>query len=69
VSSVNFGTADPMDPVTGDWDGDGVDTVGGYVPAKWSWFLKDDQVDGWSNVTQLRFGVTAGYEVLAGDWQ
>ena len=58
-----------MEPVAGDWDGDGTDTVGGYTAAKWRWYLKDDQVSGWSNVSILKFGPTAAYEVLAGDWE
>ena len=55
VTGFSFGTVDPMDPVTGDWDGDGTDTVGAYVPAKWRWYLKDDLVSGWSNVSILKF--------------
>jgi hypothetical protein len=43
--------------------------VGGYVSNKWRWFLKDDQVSGWSNVSNFKFGVTVGYEALTGDWQ
>lgn len=56
-------------PITGDWDRDSVDTVGAYVADKWRWFLKDDQTDGWSNVSPVKLAVTADYVALAGDWE
>ena len=56
-------------PIAGDWDGDGVDTVGLYYPVNSSFSLKSANVSGWEDVTWFRFGpADAGREPIAGDW-
>lgn len=57
-------------PLTGDWNGDGVDTAGLYLPERDKWALKDNQEDGWGETVFFHFGPSAGLEKqpLAGDW-
>lgn len=52
-------------PVAGDWDGDGIDTIGLYRPSTSEFFLVNDFVDG--EVLSFVFGV-AGDLPIAGDW-
>jgi len=52
-------------PLAGDWDGDGIDTVGVYRPATSEFFLVNDFVSG--EVTTFVFGIK-GDLPIAGDW-
>jgi hypothetical protein len=52
-------------PIAGDWDGDGIDTVGVYRPATSEFFLVNDFLGG--EVTTFVFG-TKGDLPIAGDW-
>jgi hypothetical protein len=52
-------------PIAGDWDGDGVDTVGVYRPSTSEFFLVNDFFGG--AVTTFVFGVK-GDLPIAGDW-
>ena len=55
-------------PVTGDWDGDGKDTVGFYDQAKGLFRLKNRLEGGDADVV-VRFGLPkAGWIPVAGDW-
>ena len=51
-------------PVTGDWDGDGVDTIGIYRGG--AFFLRNSNTAGYAEVT-LSFGQSGDLPV-AGDW-
>lgn len=69
VKSFQWG--DPADvPVSGDWNGDGFDTLGLFRPSTGQWFLTDDT--SFANlssqsVTTLAFG-SPGDVPVAGDW-
>jgi hypothetical protein len=52
-------------PIAGDWNGDGIDTVGVYRPSTSEFFLVNDFVSG--EVTTFVFG-TKGDLPIAGDW-
>ena len=52
--------------MTGDWDGDGVDTVGVVAPNSGSWFLRNSNSPGAPDVV---FGFGApGWTPVVGDW-
>jgi hypothetical protein len=56
-------------PLTGDWDGDGVDTVGFYAPETSKFYLKNAQVSGWENYIKYKFGpIGSGWIPISGDW-
>ena len=65
-----FGIADSnWIPLTGDWDGDGIDTVGLYAPELSKFFLKNNQASGWDNYIKYKFGpIGSGWIPIAGDW-
>lgn len=52
-------------PIAGDWDGDGIDTVGLYRPSTSEFFLVNDFLGG--EVTSFVFGIN-GDLPIAGDW-
>lgn len=55
-------------PLVGDWNGDGIDTVGFYEKATSTFFLKNSLGQGLSDVI-FSFGPTnSGWTPLAGDW-
>jgi hypothetical protein len=60
-----FGTAAEL-PVTGDWDGDGVDTVGVFDPSTAGWKIRNSNTAGVPDAT-FAFGPT-GATPLVGDW-
>lgn len=64
VATFSFGTPGSV-PIVGDWNGDGVDTVGVYDPLTSNFFL--DNTFGGGSVIALNFG-TPGSIPLAGDW-
>lgn len=55
-------------PLLGDWDGDGVDTVGLYDPSLAIAYLRNSNTGGPADVTGTIAGVAAGLVPLAGDW-
>ena len=55
-------------PLAGDWNGDGVDTIGLYVPSTGTFFLRDVNAPGPADV-ELSFGPGGmGWTPLVGDW-
>lgn len=54
-------------PVAGDWDGDGVDTIGVYRPSAGQFFLKNANTADAPIVYEFIFG-EAGDIPIAGDW-
>ena len=61
-------TSSGVVPIVGDWDGDGVDTIGSYSPTTSTFFLRNANTDGSPTIT-VPFGV-AGVQSLpvCGDW-
>lgn len=56
-------------PMTGDWDGDGVDTPGFYDPVQSVFYLRNANDSGYANLT-FSYGVgRAGWLPLSGDWR
>jgi hypothetical protein len=59
-------------PVVGDWDGDGITTIGVYRPpssdgdAGW-WFLRNENSGGWWDVPEFAYGGPGDIPVV-GDW-
>lgn len=56
--------------IAGDWDGDGIDTVGLYDPNGAGWHLKNSNQAGPPDIAPFRFGPRGnrGWHPLAGDW-
>jgi hypothetical protein len=55
--------------ISGDWNGDGVDTIGLYNPATAEVFLAGTNASGATGTIQFTFGTAGqGYIPLAGDW-
>jgi hypothetical protein len=55
-------------PLVGDWDGDGDDSVGVYVPASGVFFLRNSNTPGPADVA-FGFGPPGGAMVpIVGDW-
>lgn len=67
--TVQFGKRGDV-PVVGDWDGDGIDTIGAFRPSTGEWLLSDDD----RTITQFdAFGATPkfgrrGDRPIVGDW-
>src|SRR5690606_39045765 len=64
TSTVNFGVHTDL-PVSGDWNGDGVDGIGVYRPSNGTFYLRETATPGAST---HRTGFTQGGLPLAGDW-
>jgi parallel beta-helix repeat protein len=60
-------------PVAGDWNGDGVTTVGAFDPigqfgkAPATWYLRNENSAGAADITPFAFGA-AGWKPVVGDW-
>jgi hypothetical protein len=55
-------------PLAGDWDGDGVDTIGAYDPVTGRFLLRNSNDQGNADII-LRFGPTdSTWTAIAGDW-
>jgi hypothetical protein len=67
--TFRFGpTASTWKPIAGDWDQDGVDTVGLYNPATGTFYLRDSNSAGNANYT-FRYGPAAStWLPVVGDW-
>ena len=63
--TFKFGTAGSL-PFSGDWDGDGVDTIGVYDTVTREFSLADENAHGAGGST-FRFG-GGGVRPIAGDW-
>ncbi|HLC64762.1 MAG TPA: LamG-like jellyroll fold domain-containing protein, partial [Candidatus Nanoarchaeia archaeon] len=62
---VNFGLVTDI-PIAGDWNGDGVDTIGFYRPSESKFYLKNSNVEG---TADLIFGYgLLGDKPIIGDW-
>ena len=55
-------------PVAGDWDGDGFDSIGVFVPTTGTFFLTHEQAGGHAEIEVSRGSVGADARPLAGDW-
>ncbi|MBN2474337.1 MAG: cadherin-like domain-containing protein, partial [Pirellulales bacterium] len=55
-------------PLTGDWDGDGVDTVGLYDPRSSAFMLRNENSAGFANGHFLYGAAGAGWLPIVGDW-
>lgn len=53
-------------PLTGDWDGDGIDTIGVYDPRSSVWFLRNSNSAGAADLC-FRYGTSNDIPVV-GDW-
>ena len=53
-------------PVTGDWNGDGVETVGIYIASSAAWFLRNANSSGGADLV-FTYG-PANVTPLTGDW-
>src|SRR5262249_11958458 len=67
-----YGAAGWM-PVVGDWDGDGVDTIGAFDPVGQfgqkpaTWYLRNSNSPGAPSYAPFAYG-TAACQPVAGDW-
>ena len=62
-----FGSAHHL-PVTGDWDGDGYDSVGIFSPGSGEFFLTNELAGGIAEVNVPFAGVSRAARPVAGDW-
>ncbi len=53
-------------PIAGDWNGDGIDTIGLYDPSIGKFYLKNQNANGGADIT-FTYGPPGSYPV-AGDW-
>jgi len=69
-TTVKFGSTDPTwQPIAGDWDLDGSDEIGFYVPFQKKWYLKNTLVNGWVDYSTIKFGGTGSdWIAVAGNW-
>jgi hypothetical protein len=54
-------------PLLGDWNGDGVKTVGSFDPATATWYLRNENGSGAPDAGVFRFGAP-GWIPVVGDW-
>jgi ribosomal protein S16 len=54
--------------ITGDWDGDGVDTIGLYNPKTSKFYLRDSNNSGYADLTFQYGPANSGWKPVAGDW-
>ena len=70
--NFQFGVSDITKwvPVSGDWDGDGIDTVGFYGVDQKRWYLKTAHSEGWTDLNHIKFGVSdiTKWVPISGDW-
>lgn len=56
------------DPLAGDWNGDHVHTIGGYVRSTSTFVLRNTNNDGTADVTFAFTGGASTWKPIAGDW-
>ncbi len=54
-------------PVAGDWDGDGVYTIGVYAPSRGDWNLRNENSGGFPDAGSFLYGAL-GSRPVVGDW-
>jgi hypothetical protein len=54
-------------PVTGDWNGDGIDTPGIYQPETGAWHLRNSNTTGFGEIS-FQYSGTSGAIPVVGDW-
>jgi len=62
-----YGTIGDVIPITGDWDSDGIDTIGVYRPETGTFFLKNSNESGDANII-FHFGPSNATMIFSGDW-
>jgi hypothetical protein len=62
----NFGVAEDL-PVVGDWNGDGIDTVGTYRASEAGWRLRNSNSAGEPDVPLFLYGLS-GDIAITGNW-
>ncbi|MBK6315436.1 MAG: hypothetical protein IPF53_14360 [Blastocatellia bacterium] len=69
--AFNFGTAGQgAIPVVGDWNGDGIDTIGLFIPGTKTFQLRNSNSNGGADL-QFVYNITGGsgfFKPVAGDW-
>jgi hypothetical protein len=55
-------------PLAGDWNGDGVVTIGLFDPDSWTFYLKNSNTSGTPDITFALGDPTKSYLAVAGDW-
>jgi hypothetical protein len=69
ITSFSFGVGGPgFVPLSGDWDGDGDDTVGLYTPASGTFFLRNSNTPGPADIEFIFGAGGTGFVPLSGDW-
>ncbi len=66
LPTFNFGLPN-WHPLSGDWNGDGIDTIGAYNSATATFFLTDSLGTGVASYPAFNYGLP-GWIPLAGDW-
>ncbi len=66
LPNFNFGLPQ-WHPISGDWNGDGIDTVGAYNSDTATFFLTDNNESGAASYPAFNYGIP-GMIPLAGDW-
>ncbi|MBX7166180.1 MAG: tandem-95 repeat protein [Pirellulales bacterium] len=67
IAPFNYGYASPsLIPLSGDWDGDGIDTPGVYNRATATFYLRNSNTTGAGQIT-VQFGM-ANWLPVVGDW-
>jgi len=66
---VKFKGVSGAEAVSGNWDGIGGDTIGFYVQSGKKWYFKNDLVDGWGSVSNMKWGGDTDWQLVTGDWQ
>jgi len=64
TEQISFGKVGDSIPIVGDWNGDGIDTVGTYQPSNSVFFLRDEA----EGSEQISFGKVGDSIPIAGDW-
>ncbi|HWN45411.1 MAG TPA: hypothetical protein VNW71_24505 [Thermoanaerobaculia bacterium] len=55
-------------PVAGDWDGDGIDSIGVWLPRNANWYLKNQNASGPPDLVFFFGKLTDTFKAIAGDW-
>jgi hypothetical protein len=67
--NFTYGNGTELQPVVGDWNGDGIDTPGLFNPNSGNWYERNTNTGGEGETTFLfGGGYGTGFKVVAGDW-